>query len=65
MDMAATGLLRLGAVLPSGRSYSAEIEDELTAFALEADDDDELAGHLRTAIAFVIGCFKREALGEN
>jgi hypothetical protein len=59
------GLLRLGAVLPSDRSYSAEIEDELAAFALEAGDDDELAGHLRTALAFVIRCFKREGLEEN
>jgi len=54
-----------GAVLPSGQTYSAENADELAAFALEARDDDELAGHLRTALAFVVRCFKREPMGEN
>src|SRR5688572_25216304 len=51
MDFATPGLLCLWAVLPSGRSYAASLEDELTALALEDGDDDEFAAHLRTALA--------------
>ena len=63
MNMADPRLLRLWATLPSGQTYRAEIEIDLAAFALQAREDDELAGHLRTGLAFVLTCFKREAEG--
>ncbi len=64
MYMPRPGRLHLEATLPSGRSYLAEIDPAELGLEREPGGD-ELAGHLRTAIAFVVRCFEREAHPEH